>query len=181
MSNAATLRLVQCGQHGEPLQDLGRLPQPLQDNCQATAKLFASIGFHPPWVGYVSVCGDQAVGGCAFVGAPKGGLTEIAYFTLAEYEGRGFATQTVSRMVEIARQTDPRICLTAKTLPNENPSTAILRRTGFQFVGETSDDDIGLAWAWRLPTPSTSPSLHFGHGVRATLFGVNSPKATSVS
>jgi len=145
-----SLRLVQCDRRGEPVEHLGELPQVLKENCQSTAALFASIGFAPPWVGYVTVHNDQPVGGCAFVGRPKDGLVEIAYFTLEECEGRGHATQAVARMIEIARQTDPSVSLTAKTLPKENPSTAILRRNGFQFAGETSDEDIGLAWAWAL-------------------------------
>ena len=53
-------------------------------------------------------------------------------------------------MIEIARAADAGATLTAKTLPTENPSTSILRRNGFQFVGETTDDEIGLAWAWVL-------------------------------
>jgi [ribosomal protein S5]-alanine N-acetyltransferase len=53
-------------------------------------------------------------------------------------------------MIDIARRTDLGIALTAKTLPQDNPSTTILRRNGFQVAGETSDDDIGLAWAWVL-------------------------------
>lgn len=153
MSNQAAFQLVQCDPAGEPVGNLGVLPQTLEENCRATAQLFASIGFHPPWVGYVSVFGDHLVGGCAFVGAPKAGSVEIAYFTLEDHVGRGFATQAVVRLIEIARQADRDVCLTAKTLPQENASTAILRRAGFRFVGETTDDDIGLAWEWRLPAP----------------------------
>lgn len=143
-----TVSLVQCDEHGEPTEPLGPLPPVLKENCAATAALFASIGFTPPWVGYVTVDEGAPVGGCAFVGAPKDGAVEIAYFTLEAFEGRGFATQAVARMIEIASRADSTITLTAKTLPSENASTTILRRNGFEFAGETSDDDIGLAWAW---------------------------------
>ncbi len=132
------------------MEELGPLPPVLEQNCQGTAALFASIGFHPPWVGYLTTSDDQPVGGCAFVGQPKQGLVEIAYYTLEAHEGRGYAGQAVARLIEIARRADPAVSLTAKTLPSENPSTSILRRHGFQFAGETSDDDIGLAWAWIL-------------------------------
>lgn len=145
-----SLRLVQCDQNGEPVEHLGELTQVLKENCQSTAKLFASIGFAPPWVGYITVQDDRPVGGCAFVGRPKKGSVEIAYYTLEGHEGRGYASQAVARMIEMAWRFDPAVSLTAKTLPNENASTAILRRNGFQFAGETSDDDIGLAWAWVL-------------------------------
>jgi ribosomal-protein-alanine N-acetyltransferase len=145
-----SIRLVQCDRRGAPVEPLGVLPPVLKENCEATAALFASIGFAPPWVGYVTVDKDQPVGGCAFVGAPKDGAVEIAYFTLEAFEGQGVSTQAVARMIAIAREADPAITITAKTLPQENASTTILRRNGFQFAGETSDDEIGLAWAWVL-------------------------------
>lgn len=144
------VRLVQCDKHGAPVEDLGALPRVLKENCDASAGLFNAIGFTPPWVGYVTVDDGKPVGGCAFVGAPKDGAVEVAYFTLEECEGRGFATQALACMIEIARQADPLTTLTAKTLPQENASTAILRRNGFQFAGETTDHEIGLAWAWAL-------------------------------
>lgn len=145
-----SVRLVQCDEGGAPIEPLGDLPDVLLQNCLGTAALFASIGFAPPFVGYVTVDGERPVGGCAFIGAPKDGSVEVAYFTLEDCEGRGFATQALARMIEIARQADAGVALTAKTLPRENPSTSILRRNGFQFAGETSDDEIGLAWAWML-------------------------------
>ena len=144
------VRLIQCDQLGEPVEDAGILPPMLRDNCRATAELFASIGFSPPWVGYVTVDGCQPVGGCAFVGAPKDSSVEIAYFTLEMFEGRGYARQAVERMIKVAWQSAPTVSLTAKTAPIENASTAILRSNGFRFSGETHDDGIGLAWAWML-------------------------------
>ncbi len=132
-----SVRLVQCDPHGAPAENLGVLPPVLRENCEATAALFASIGFTPPWVGYVTVDNDQPVGGCAFIGAPKDGAVEVAYFTLDEFEGRGFAKRAVTRMIEIAQRADRTVSLTAKTLPQENASTTILRRNGFEFAGET--------------------------------------------
>lgn len=74
-----SLRLVQCDRRGRPVEHLGELPQVLQKNCQATAALFASIGFAPPRVGYVTIQGGRPVGGCAFVGGPKNGLVDLFY------------------------------------------------------------------------------------------------------
>jgi RimJ/RimL family protein N-acetyltransferase len=145
------VRLVQCDERGAPAEPLGDLPEMLMQNCEGTAALFASIGFAPPWVGYLTVDDGRPVGGCAFIGAPKEGAVEIAYYVLEQFEGRGFSTQAVARMIEIARRADAGVTLTAKTLPKENPSTSILRKNGFQFAGETSDEEIGLAWAWALP------------------------------
>lgn len=143
-----SVRLVQLDERGEPIENLGVLPEVLQENCRGTAALFGSIGFAPPWVGYITVADDRPVGGCAFVGAPKGGAAEVAYYTLAEFEGRGYSTQALARMIEIAHAADPSVRLTAKTLPAANASTTILKRNAFQFAGETTDHEIGLAWAW---------------------------------
>jgi RimJ/RimL family protein N-acetyltransferase len=152
------IRLVACDQHGEPSEDLGELAGILKENCQSTAALLSAIGFVPPWVGYVTVQHDKPVGGCAFVGRPQEGAVEIAYYTLEEFMGRGFSTQAVACLIEIAWQTDPTVSLTAKTLPTENASTTILKRNGFEFAGEASDDDIGLAWAWVLwPRGANTP------------------------
>ena len=58
----------------------------------ATADLYRSSGFAPPWIGYVAVSEGRAVGTCAFKCAPVEGRVEIAYFTFPEFEGRGLAT-----------------------------------------------------------------------------------------
>jgi hypothetical protein len=38
----------------------------------------------------------------------------------------------------------------AKTAPEVNASTAILRNLGFEMTGTTTDREIGEAWAWLL-------------------------------
>ena len=150
MSSATKLRLIPYDAKGKPLGDVGELPHDIEGNCASTAAMLATAGFSPPWVGYVAIADRIPVGGCAFVGAPKNGQVEIAYYTIEAHHGRGFATRMVELMIEIAHATDSSITLTAKTLPKENASTTILRRTGFQFFGEAIDSDIGRAWEWRL-------------------------------
>lgn len=144
------VRLIQCNERGEPTEPLLQLPTALAENCIASARMFETIGYSPPWVSYITSDEDQPVGGCAFIGAPKDGEVEIAYFTLEGFEGRGYAAAAAAHLIQIARRTEPRVTLTAKTLPEHNPSTSILKRNGFIFAGETSDRDIGLAWAWTL-------------------------------
>jgi ribosomal-protein-alanine N-acetyltransferase len=92
---------------------------------------------------------NRGVGGGAFVGPPKDGYVEIAYFTLKEEQGQRYASQTASGLVEIARAHDPSIKLKAFTLKEENPSTRILRRLGFSFAGIAQDADAGEVWEWR--------------------------------
>lgn len=125
------------------------LPEELTAACAQSAELYGRIGYEPPWVSYVAVDSGRAVGGGAFVGAPRDGLVEIAYFTLAGFQGRGYATQTARHLLAVARQVSPQVAVRAFTLPRVNASTRILERLGFTRVGMAHDDDAGEVWEWR--------------------------------
>src|SRR5690606_34016973 len=103
------------------------MPRALVANCRATADLYRRVGFVPPWIGYVAVIGGRAVGGGAFVGPPKDGFVEIAYFTLENEQHKGYASRTAASLAAKARAHAPGIGLKAFTLKEENPSTRILR------------------------------------------------------
>ena len=148
MFERPTFELVRCDSEGIPVRAVASLPTQLVENCSATAELYRQIGYVEPWVGYIAVFDGDAVGGGAFVGPPVKNHVEVAYYTLPEQEGKGYASQTASALVKMARAANPSIVLTAKTLPEKNASTAILEKLGFKCVGETSDDEIGLAWLW---------------------------------
>jgi RimJ/RimL family protein N-acetyltransferase len=79
---------------------------------------------------------------------------EIAYFTRSDLEGRGHAGRTAVALVALARAADPAPAIWAKTLPEENASTHILRRLGFGFTGIVQDHEIGDAWRWQLQPPA---------------------------
>ena len=89
--------------------------------------------------------------GGAFVSAPRDGIVEIAYFTLPEFMGRGYATPTAKRLMGFARRAMPQIVLKAFTLPQVNASTRVLERLGFESTGLAHDDDAGEVWEWRTP------------------------------
>jgi ribosomal-protein-alanine N-acetyltransferase len=118
--------------------------------CAQNADLYKRVGYRYPWVSYIASVRGCGVGGGAFVGAPREGMVEIAYFTLQEFQRRGYATQIAQQLVEIARRTLPEIVIRAFTLPEENPSTKILRRLGFANVGYAHDKDAGDVWEWRV-------------------------------
>ena len=141
--------LIQCDAEGTPTELIARMSDPLVANCVATADLYRRIGYVEPWVGYVAVDDGEGVGGGAFVGAPKDNCVEIAYFTLTDKEGQGYATRTVAWLIEIARRNDPRIVLKAFTLQEHNASTSILQRFSFRVVGDAHDEDAGAVWEWR--------------------------------
>lgn len=153
-----TFRLIQCNEDGEPLVRLGGLPPAVENNCRGSAELYRRIGFNAPWVSYVAVDGETAVGGGAFVGAPRDGRVEIAYFTVPGMEGRGYASGTAASLCLIARNACPGVVLTAFTLPETNASTAILTKLGFELFGKAVDPDAGEVWEWRSSRYESGPS-----------------------
>jgi RimJ/RimL family protein N-acetyltransferase len=144
-----TFSLVSCDQTGTPTQAIPEMSEALVANCQATADLYSRVGFVPPWIGYIAVVNNRGVGGGAFVGPPKDGYVEIAYFTLEGEQGQRYASQTAASLVALARAHAPEVRLKAFTLMEENPSTRILRRLGFSIVGVAKDADAGEVWEWR--------------------------------
>lgn len=142
-------RLIRCDENGSPVDPLPDLPADVAANCGGTADLYRRVGYVQPWVGYVAVADGVVVGGGAFVGPPKDGCVEIAYYTRSEHERRGWATQTASALVDVARDHDPAVGLKAFTLMQDNASTRILTRLGFSVVGTAQDPDAGEVWEWR--------------------------------
>jgi ribosomal-protein-alanine N-acetyltransferase len=145
-----TFNLVPCDHEGSPTQTIPEMPTGLTENCRATADLYQRVGFSPPWIGYVATVDGRGVGGGAFVGPPRDGFVEIAYFTLEHELGKGFASRTAAALMRIAQTADPLIGLKAFTLKEENPSTRILMKLGFTIVGTAKDEHAGDVWEWRL-------------------------------
>jgi RimJ/RimL family protein N-acetyltransferase len=104
----------------------------------------------PPWCGYIGWQGGVPLGFGGFVGRPDGdGVIEIGYLTFPAHEGRGVASAVAAGLVAIARD-EGLSAVIAHTLPEENPSTAVLRRNGFVRAGEAHDPDEGTVWRWRI-------------------------------
>ncbi|MES2556623.1 MAG: GNAT family N-acetyltransferase [Bacteroidota bacterium] len=111
-------------------------------------EFYPEIGFNIPWVGYFVILDHQIVGSCGFVGQPKEGKVEIAYWTFSAFEGQGIASFACNQLVAIATQADPGLTITAKTAPEHNASTKILEKNHFVFAEIVQDDEIGNAWLW---------------------------------
>lgn len=144
------IRLIEIGNSGLPSEPVPPLPAIAKEACAKTASLYGSVGFHPPWVGYLAMADGAIVGTCAFTSAPRQGSVEIAYFTFPEYEKRGFATAMAQTLIDLARQKDPALEITAQTLPERNPSHRILEKLGFEFVRTFDHPEDGKVWEWRL-------------------------------
>lgn len=122
------------------------------ENCQMLLKIYdgyyREIGYNFPWVGYFVIKENQIVGSCGFKGGPKDGKVEIAYWTFENYEGQGISTFSCKQLVTISQEFDSEIIVTATTLPENNASTKILQKNGFEYTGIVQDHEIGDAWLW---------------------------------
>lgn len=56
-------------------------------------------------------------------------------------------------LVCMARQADPDLTVFAQTLPEEDASTAILRKLGFTLVGLVNQPEDGPVWEWECHKP----------------------------
>jgi len=117
---------------------------------RAYAEYYPKVGYHKPWIGYWVKRADAIAGTCGFVSPPAGNRVEIAYGTFGEFEGQGVATYACGALIALAREADPTLVITAKTAPELNASTRILKRYGFEFTGVVQDHEIGDAWEWVL-------------------------------
>lgn len=77
--------LIRCDAEGRLVTPIATVPEALAATYSANADLYRRVGFVEPWVSYVAVEGDHAVGGGAFVGPPRDNRVEIAYFTLQNW------------------------------------------------------------------------------------------------
>jgi mannose-6-phosphate isomerase-like protein (cupin superfamily) len=109
---------------------------------QATVALYGHKGFHPPWIGYL---GEEA----GFAGPPENGEVEIAYFTFPEFERKGVATRMAQELIRLTQTSAGDVRYIAHTLPEESASTALLRRLGFQCLGDIQHPEDGRVWKWK--------------------------------
>jgi ribosomal-protein-alanine N-acetyltransferase len=90
------------------------------------------------------------VGMGGYKGGPSpDGVVEIGYAVAPEFRGRGLATLATRLMLRRAFAEPTIAAVDAHTLAQDNPSTRVLRRTGFQKIGEMVDPDEGPIWHWR--------------------------------
>jgi len=76
------------------------------------------------------------------------GVVEIAYGVNPEHRKKGYATEAAGALVNFAFASDRVRRVIAHTRPHENPSTRVLKKCGFRFVGEVVDPEDGPVWQW---------------------------------
>ena len=120
------------------------------DILKVYSDYYTEIGCVKPWIGYFILDENVVKGVCGFTAAPKDGTVEIAYHTFPAYEGNGVASMACALLLKIAASTGEKVIITAKTAPEHNISTRILRKHGFEQTKTVQDHEIGNAWLWEL-------------------------------
>ncbi len=143
------MQLIPIEKHGFVSPSVPNPPDIVRDVIASTIALYERQGYEPPWIGYLAVEDDSCVGTCAFTSAPTQGQVEIAYFTFPPNEGRGVATRMAQLLIGLAAATDASVLVKAHTLSEENASTTVLRRLGFEFAGVVEHPTDGTIWEWR--------------------------------
>jgi ribosomal-protein-alanine N-acetyltransferase len=157
------MKLIEISKAGD-VQQIASQSDVLRSVVNATVALYERSGFVPPWIGYVAVKDNTAVGTCGFKSPLAAGRVEMAYFTFPGHEGQGIATAMARQLLQIAQQADANATVIAQTLPEENASTTILKKLGFHFVGPVDHPEDGQVWEWALPDrPQSGRDLTLGH------------------
>src|SRR5262245_61986875 len=89
------------------------------------------------------------IGSSGFKGPPDAdGMVEIAYGVVPSHQGHGYATEAATALVNFAFASGRVRLVCAHTLPENNPSTGVLRKCGFRFLGTVVDPEDGPVWRW---------------------------------
>ena len=104
---------------------------------------YAMYKEHPEWEGWltwyaVRIDSGHPIlcGGVGFKGPPdKGGMVEIGYSVLPEFQGQGLATEAVAGIVQWANQQPEVKQIEAETNIDNEASTRVLDKNNFICVG----------------------------------------------
>ena len=143
---------------GEPLPDLG-FHDPhgfLVESAYVVHLRVQQLAHDPsqePWLLRAMVVREtgEAVGYTNFHAPPdERGMVEIGYQVVPARRRRGYATEAADAMWQWAAENGARV-LRASVAPDNSPSLAMIRRAGFQQVGEQIDEVDGLELVFERP------------------------------
>jgi RimJ/RimL family protein N-acetyltransferase len=140
----------------EVLASLQQMPPEAKAQISpAWLALVQASGAIDPWIHGFSLvhrAGGEVVGSCGFKGPPgTDGVVEIAYAVEAAHQGKGYATEAATALVDYAFNNEQVRVVRAHTLPQPSASTRVLTKCGFRRIGEVIDPDDGLVWRWEKP------------------------------
>jgi RimJ/RimL family protein N-acetyltransferase/catechol 2,3-dioxygenase-like lactoylglutathione lyase family enzyme len=94
---------------------------------------------------------NKLIGSGGYKGSPSSdGTVEIGYEIAPGYRNRGLATEMAKGLIENAFKDERVKLVVAHTLAQDNPSTKVLEKCGFEKVEEINDPEDGLIWKWEL-------------------------------
>jgi RimJ/RimL family protein N-acetyltransferase len=101
---------------------------------------------------FVQQAERAVIGLGSYKGPPdKLGVVEIGFEIAPSHRRQGYATEAVRVMTCHAFALPHVHFVRAHTLPEENPSTSVLKKCGFQRTSELFDPLEGKFWRWELP------------------------------
>lgn len=113
------------------------------------ARLGEDSGFEAWGFRYFALRGSSesetpvAIGAGGYKGPPTSeGTVEIGYSILAEYRRRGFASEAVGGLLEHAYAHGDVTKVIAETLPGLEASIGVLKKSGFEPVGDGSQSGV---------------------------------------
>jgi ribosomal-protein-alanine N-acetyltransferase len=96
------------------------------------------------------------VGHAGFHGPPgvnalgEAGAVELGYTVFPDFRRRGYASEAVAALMRWARRERHVHVFVASVAPDNEPSLAIVRKLGFEHIGEHWDDEDGRELEFRL-------------------------------
>ncbi len=131
---------------------------------------------YDPWRNGFAVVHPESrsvIGTAGFKGPPDAAeAAEIAYAIVPAFEGRGYATEAATALVDFAAASGRVKRVVAHTLPERNASGRVLAKCGFRRTGEVEDPDDGTVWRWeRDALVAPAWSVHRAGAVDDTQIG----------
>ena len=105
--------------------------------------------WYSPWL-FLAPDSAAAVGTGGFKGAPASGRAEIGFGIAESCRGRGFATQAVLRLVEIAGSQDHVTEIYAETAIANVASRRVVEKSGFSHIGQQTTEADGEVDRWLI-------------------------------
>jgi [ribosomal protein S5]-alanine N-acetyltransferase len=141
------MELVPVYEHIEENPELAADPI-LTESLMMSIDFYKRVGFSPPWICYYAKKNKALVGCAGIKGKPVNGTIEIAYGTFDQFRNQGIGTEICKTLVDLSLSTDLSIRITARTLPENNFSTRILKKNDFLYIGTVNDPEDGEVWEW---------------------------------
>ncbi|PYK39663.1 MAG: hypothetical protein DME60_09325 [Verrucomicrobia bacterium] len=83
-------------------------------------------------------------------------LVEIVYSIAPNYQGKGYATEAATALVDYAVNSNQVKTIRAHTFAEFNPSTRVLEKCAFKKIGQVLHSENNLVWRWEKSRPRST-------------------------